>query len=110
MPTLTLFEVSPSFLSKEQRVLRLDTDLFQLEQNGARLRRYNFRDHPQAFALHPQILSEAGKNLEFLPIVMVDDQIVSKAEYPSREKLAKWANVVVRDSGGCGGGGCSCGG
>ena len=110
MPTLTLFEASPSFLSKEERVLRLDVDLFQLERSGAQLQRYNFRDHPQAFASHPQIVSEMGKNLEFLPIVMVDDQIVSKAEYPSREQLAKWAEIMISDRGGCGGGSCTCGG
>ncbi|MBT9585106.1 arsenic metallochaperone ArsD family protein [bacterium] len=111
MPTLTVFEASNSLLNKEQRMLRLDVDLFQLEDGGTRLLRYNFIDHPEAFARHPQVMAEMGQNREFLPIVMVDDRIVSKAVYPSRQQLADWARVPMGGTGGCGGGGgCSCGG
>lgn len=111
MPTLTVFEASNSLLNKEQRMLRLDVDLFQMENSGTRLLRYNFLDHPEAFAIHPQVMAEMGQNREFLPIVMVDDRIVSKAVYPSRQQLAEWARVAVGGTGGCGGGGgCSCGG
>ncbi|ODT79575.1 hypothetical protein ABS71_00990 [bacterium SCN 62-11] len=110
MPTLTVFEASPAELAYEMRILALDVDLGRLRAGGADLIRFNLRDHPKAFQQHPQVSAEMGSKGEFLPIFLLDGVIVSKAAYPNREQLGRWANVPAA-GGGCGGSGvCTCGG
>ncbi len=109
MPSLKLFESSRTLLSKDQRLIRLDIDLFQLKNGNVQFERFNFSDHPEAFSLHPQVACEMGSRLEHLPIVLLDDEIVCKGAYPSRQQLAEWTKGAT-ENGGCGGRGCSCGG
>lgn len=110
MPTLIVFEAVPVPLQFETQILGLDVDLGRLKAGGADLARFNFRDHADAFRRHPEVLQQMGENAEFLPIFLLDGEIVSKAIYPTREQLASWAGVSIGSSG-CGGGGrCTCGG
>ncbi len=91
-------------------------DLDWLKGQGHSVERYNLAQQPNAFienkAIHQLITTQ---QTGCLPVVMVDDRIVSQSEYPSREKLAQWAGeeapsnmFPVIDKGGncCGGTDC----
>ncbi len=91
-------------------------DLDWLKNQGHSVERYNLAQQPQAFienkAIH-HLLSSAGTDC--LPVVVVDGEIVSQTDYPSREDLAGWVAgapakkllPVAKQSGGCcGTGGC----
>ena len=110
MATLTVFEASPMNLQFEMQIIGLDVDLGRLKAGGADLARFNLKEHAEAFGRYPEVLSQMGKDAEFLPIFLLDGEIVSKAIYPTREQLANWAGIRIESSG-CGGGGrCTCGG
>lgn len=110
MSTLQVFEMSPVEMAVDLKVLGMNVDLEQLKASGAQVVRFNLRDHADDFHKHPQVMAEMGQQGEHLPILMLDQQIVSKAIYPTRQQLASWVQVSGRGSGGCGGGSCSCGG
>lgn len=75
---------------------RFAADLEWLKAQGLTVERYNLAQQPQAFvenAIVQKRLAEHG--VDALPFVVADGQIVSEAEYPSREALAKWAGIAV---------------
>jgi|GEM_PF-3624773 len=92
------------------QVLGMDVDLAQLKASGAQVVRFNLKQHEQEFRKHPQVMAEMGQQGQFLPILLLDQQIVSKAAYPTRQQLSDWVQVARPGGGGCGGGACSCGG
>lgn len=72
---------------------RFAADLDWLKAQGHHVERFNLAQQPQAFIDNPavhQILSTEGT--ESLPLIIVDGQIVSRAAFPSREKLSQWAD------------------
>ena len=94
---------------------RFAADLDWLRSLGHRVDRYNLAQQPLAFTESSQIhglLSTQG--VECLPVVLVDGQVVSRGEYPSREQLAAWvegaepapALPLVSSSSCCSGGKC----
>lgn len=110
MSSLICLQASNPGRSLDPIVLRLEVDLNHLENSGAKVLRYNFEEHPDVFATYPQVLEHLEKDRECLPMILVDDKIVSQASYPSREQLAAWVGVRLVSVGGCGGGSCTCGG
>ena len=106
MPTLILFEETDGLLSREQRVLRLHLDLSRLERAGAKVARYNLRDHPIIFSVHPETRGLCGQDL---PVLMIDDRVVSRGTVPDLQQLTEWTKIQL-EPGGCGGNGCTCGG
>lgn len=96
---------------------RFAADLDWLKGQGHRVERFNLAQNPSHFATNPtvqQLLKSEG--IECLPLVIIDGFVVSRSEYPSREKLALWTGTLVNmplptpepDAGQCcGNSGCS---
>lgn len=73
---------------------RFAADLEWLKSLGHAVERYNLAQQPQQFAsraLIRELLNAEGTAC--LPVIVVDEQVVSRGEYPSREQLAKWVGV-----------------
>lgn len=88
-------------------------DLDWLQKQGHDVSRFNLAQDPAEFASNAvvqKMLTDEG--VECLPLVVVDDRIVCRSEYPSRENLSMWAGTAMSpkatlpmadDSGCCGG-------
>jgi hypothetical protein len=72
------------------RLVQLASDLTYLREQGVSIERFNLRDHAQAFTEHPQVIDQMGAENEFLPIFLVNDQVMSRGLYPNREQLQQW--------------------
>lgn len=70
---------------------RFASDLEWLRSQGHEVERFNLAHQPQEFAANRQVqqLLE-GEGIDCLPLVIVDDRVVSRSEYPSRANLALW--------------------
>lgn len=71
-------------------------DLEWLKSQGHHVVRFNLAQDPDQFASNPTVqsmLTDAG--VECLPLVIIDDQIASRSEYPSRENLALWTKTKM---------------
>lgn len=86
---------------------RFAADLEWLKSQGHRVERYNLAQEPNQFVQHKEVLDAvAAQGAHCLPIVVVDGTIVSRRDYPTRDRLAAWTgsslpNVVIEQSGGC---------
>jgi len=69
-------------------------DLDWLRSQGVPVERFNLAQQPMAFIENPLIhglLSTQGTDC--LPVILMDGEIASQAEYPSRDRLGAWANA-----------------
>ena len=75
---------------------RFASDLEWLKSQGHGVERFNLAHEPQAFATNRQVqqLLES-EGVDCLPLVIVDDRVVSRSDYPSRENLALWTNLYA---------------
>ena len=89
---------------------RFAADLDWIKSQGHQVERYNLAQQPQAFIENKAIHELLGtEGTDCLPIVVVDGQVVSRKDYPSRDALAAWANgtpakqmlPVAKSTGGC---------
>ena len=74
---------------------RFAADLAWLKSLGHHVDRYNLAQQPLAFTQNSQIhqlLKNQGTDC--LPVVLVDGQVVSRGDYPSRDQLATWINAT----------------
>jgi hypothetical protein len=90
---------------------RFSADLDWLKNQGHKVQRFNLAQDAAEFAKNETVqtlLSSDG--VECLPLVMVDGQVVSRGDYPSRDNLALWTKTslspspslpIASDSGGC---------
>jgi len=93
-------------------------DLDWLKEQGHQVFRFNLAQDPGEFAKNATVQTMlADEGVECLPLVIVDDRVVSRSEYPSRENLALWTGTAMQpkatlpmasDSGCCGGGNTGC--
>jgi hypothetical protein len=79
----------------DTRLTQLVADLNYLREQGVTVERYNLRDNVQTFTAHPTVIQQMGAENEFLPIFMVDGEVMSRGLYPNREQLANWVGVPV---------------
>lgn len=96
---------------------RFAADLEWLVTQGHDVSRYNLAQDPAEFAGNQDVQAAlADEGIECLPLVIVDGRIVSRGEYPKRDRLADWAGTTTKpisvlpiatDSG-CGDGGTGC--
>jgi hypothetical protein len=98
-------------VTADTKLAQLAADLAYLKEQGVLVLRYNLRDDVKEFADHPKVLSEMGEENQYLPIFMINDQILSKATYPTREQLTGWLGVAAaakpaQSSSCCGPSGC----
>lgn len=73
---------------------RFAADLDWLKSQGHEVRRANLSQNPAEFvnnAVVKTMLADDG--VDCLPLVIVDDRVVSRSEYPSRENLAMWTGT-----------------
>ncbi|MEQ9410205.1 MAG: arsenite efflux transporter metallochaperone ArsD [Fuerstiella sp.] len=96
---------------------RFAADLDWLKSQGHSVVRFNLSQNPAEYAAHEVVQRMlASDGVDCLPLVFVDDRVVSRSEYPSRENLALWTGTAVKpevtlpmaDSGGCCGGTTGC--
>ena len=89
---------------------RFAADLDWLKSQGNAVTRLNLSQDPAQFASNDVVKKMlADEGVGCLPLVIVDDRVVSRSEYPSRENLAMWTNTTMKsnatlplaDSGGC---------
>ncbi|EHJ92247.1 Arsenical resistance operon trans-acting repressor ArsD [Vreelandella boliviensis LC1] len=81
----------------DQQLITFAADLDWLKSQGVTVRRINLSQEPTEFAANPEVnaLMQASGG-DDLPAVLVNDKLVSRAKYPSREELANWSRVVVK--------------
>lgn len=76
---------------------RFAADLDWLKSLGHSVTRWNLSQDPAAYANHDlvkQMLANDG--VDCLPLVIVDDRIVSRSQYPSPENLAMWRGTKLK--------------
>ncbi len=80
---------------------RFAADLEWLKSQGHSVTRFNLSQDPAEYANHElvkQMLADDG--VDCLPLVIVDDRIVSRSQYPSRENLAMWTGTKMKSTSG----------
>lgn len=74
---------------------RFASDLEWLKGQGVRVERFNLAHQPGAFTENANIREMLRtQGTDCLPLVVVDGQVASRAQYPSRELLSRWAGVA----------------
>ncbi|EMI58078.1 arsenite efflux transporter metallochaperone ArsD [Rhodopirellula sallentina] len=76
---------------------RFAADLDWLRSQGHSVERFNLAQDALQFAQNErvkQMLSDEG--VECLPLIIVDNTVVSRNEYPSRESLAMWTGSTLK--------------
>ena len=72
---------------------RFAADLDSLRTQGHQVDRFNLAQQPAAFAANEEVKKMlAAESVECLPLILVDDQVVSKVDYPTRDQLAALAD------------------
>ena len=76
---------------------RFASDLEWLKSHGHQVHRFNLAQQPQEFTTNGQVqqLLES-EGVDCLPVVIVDDRVVSRSEYPSRKNLAFWTGTILK--------------
>ncbi|MCL4115757.1 UNVERIFIED_CONTAM: hypothetical protein GTU68_063450 [Idotea baltica] len=72
-------------------------DLDWLKDQGNDVVRFNLAQNPAEFAKNSTVqkmLTDEG--VDCLPLVIIDDRVVSRSEYPSRENLALWTVTATK--------------
>ena len=75
----------------DPKLTRIASAVYSLEKKGFKITRYNLTNDPSAFVENQvvnQVLAEKGP--EALPLVLVDNEVVKVAAYPTNEELAEW--------------------
>lgn len=60
---------------------------------GGTVKHHNFEKDPMAFTAAPIGTFVADKGIHRLPAVVVDNKVVLDGRYPTREEMAKWADL-----------------
>ena len=89
---------------------RFAADLDWLKSHGNVVTRFNLSQNPAEYVSNEVVKKMlADDGVDCLPLVIVDDRVVSRGDYPSRENLAMWTGTTMKpkailpvvDSGGC---------
>ena len=84
--------------SVDPELTRVATAIFLLQKKQVDITRYNLGTEPQAFVENTkvqQLLTE--KEIEALPIVLVNGEVKKVGEYPANEELSNWTGVSLQD-------------
>ena len=75
---------------------RFAADLDWLRGEGIEVLRFNLAQEPGAFVTDPLIKAEIhGGGDACLPLVVLDNTVLSRGEYPGREQLGAWVGLAV---------------
>ncbi len=68
------------------------------EKQGVKVERYNLGYQPAAFAENTDVRDAIDSDgMECLPLVMVDDKIISKGVYLTKKELAEKAGIEISE-------------
>jgi hypothetical protein len=84
----------------DRKLVIFASDLHWLRQQGVEVERFNLAANPAVFMEHETVkktLKEEGNDC--LPLILVDDSIVSKGIYPSRSDLMKLTGIESKKAG-----------
>lgn len=90
-------------------LVAFSADLQWLERHGVQVQRINPAHQPALFAGSELVRQELQKHGgDCLPVVIVNDAVVSRGVFPKRQQLADWTGIIVDElpvisSGCCGG-------
>ena len=105
MPTLQVFDPAMCCSTGvcgpgvDPVLARFASDLSWLEAQGVSVQRFNLGQQPEQFASAPQVLAELQADPEVLPLIVVDGEIVSRRDYPTRRQLASWVGLEAPNVG-----------
>ena len=94
---------------------RFAADLDWLKSQGYSVERFNLAQQPAPFTENQDVRQALqAQGTDCLPLILVDGQIVSRGEYPSRDTLGLWMGgkssppllVVQSENKCCGGSNC----
>jgi len=84
--------------SDDEILVTFASDLEWLKNEGVDVVRYGLSLKPAEFAKNKKVKETFNKEgNKSLPILVIDDNIVSKSCYPSREKLAELCNIEFNE-------------
>lgn len=75
-------------VSPDEELMRVSSLVDKLNKSGAKIERYNLTNNTKEFVENKTInklLAEKGEDI--LPVVIVDDEVVMTASYPSNEEF-----------------------
>ncbi len=78
----------------DPKLTQFAADLDWLKDQGVDVSRFNLSQEPQAFVDHATVkaaLDESGNDC--LPLLVVDDEIVARGFYPTRDQLTSLVGV-----------------
>lgn len=82
----------------DPKLITFASDLEWLKKQGVDVVRYGLSFEPNEFVKNEDVKTTLQKEgNDSLPIVVVDNQLVYKGIYPSREQLAKTCNIAWKD-------------
>lgn len=80
--------------SVDPELTRIASALFLLEKKGYDVKRFNLGSQPDAFIANTfvnKLLNQEG--VDVLPIILFNNEVVKKGQYPSNEELAEWFEI-----------------
>lgn len=86
---------------------RFASDVKWLKTQGISVMRYSLSQEPRAFTSNAKVkeaLSQHGDSC--LPLILIDDEIVIRGAYPSRDQLATWTQLTGETECCCGNDSC----
>ena len=87
----------------DQQLIDFSADVHWAKQQGIQIERFNLSQQPMEFANNKvvsDVLHRSGQAA--LPLLLIDGEIALAGRYPSRQELAKWAELdTIPDQQGC---------
>jgi len=75
-------------------LIKFSSDIEWLRKNGVTVQRFNLAQEPLEFISNSLIKSEIEEHGDScLPLVVLDDKVLSRGAYPAREQLQLWAGI-----------------
>ncbi|MFC4324220.1 arsenite efflux transporter metallochaperone ArsD [Litchfieldia salsa] len=84
--------------SVDPELTRVASAVFTLEKKGFNIKRYQLTTDPAKFVENSEVnkvLHEKGP--EGLPVILLNNQLVKVAGYPSNEELAQWFDLTPEE-------------
>ena len=83
----------------DEQLSRFSADLDWLTQQGVEARRYNLMHEPAAFTANEYVKRIVDTTEgDGLPVVLLDGQVISEGEYPTRQHLAEVVGLSMPDA------------
>lgn len=80
----------------DQELIRVNSDVEKLKQNGIKVLRYNLTSAPNAFVRHEEVMHKIKSEGESaLPITLINNEVVKSGNYMSSDEVADI--IVVHD-------------